>query len=770
MTDRREFLRALAAAGLSAPVKRLRDAAPRVEAAASVFYAHPAAENTLVRFSVFDAEESAGRIRVFESSGRRLLGTAAVLGVGGTLFGELWLPLRGETQLISQLEMPGLRRPLRTPHRIVLQPQWTLHWITVADPDQVRHHLRSLPVWRRAAAVALLRAFRVTGNPFAESKTPPGASDHLPLLRRGMPALQLENEFGIPISPVAVVDPSDLAIPGTMLGLTGGGFSLVATRTPARAALTTRRALDGSTVYTLALPPGSSPVDLGFANGRDVMAREIERWLKQSRDPRLTTNSAMLVSTTVDDDLPQMSQAVTDWNSRYAFPRIVVGNAEAYFEGERTGGSGTAPAIAIPVPHRTSPTHEEILRASHRRAAERAGRVAQMLAPINELLGSAAPGVAGLAQYVEAPTNGTLVLNPSPIPRTDSVTMPDGTEQMATDVPGLGYAYLPTRTASVSRPFIQLGPPSAFGHLFTVRLDPETGAVSSLYHRADDREWVRAGTAGLNAVRGATLENLTRMRLPGIGMRLIARRRTAWGPLTSTVTAYETEPWIDITNEFEDENAENIQVDFHFAVDDPQIAWETPAGFDEASGPLGPIAHLRWLRLLSRDNWQVLFRGLDAPYAACDANGQIVSLSPPGRSRYRIKVSSPYAPPDEPWHFGWSAEPFVVTPVEAATTASSPLPRYGHLIGVDQPGVAAIAIKPADNGDGAIAYLQELIGAERTVRLTAGILGFRGARRVDVLERHLGVLFVGSEPAVDVLLPAHGIGVVRLLDLYLRRG
>jgi hypothetical protein len=92
------------------------------------------------------------------------------------------------------------------------------------------------------------------------------------------------------------------------------------------------------------------------------------------------------------------------------------------------------------------------------------------------------------------------------------------------------------------------------------------------------------------------------------------------------------------------------------------------------------------------------------------------------------------------------------------------------LIEVDQPGIAALAIKQADDGDGAIVYLQELIGAERTVRLTAGILGFRGARRVDVLERHLGVLFVGSEPAVDVPLPARGVGVVRLLDLYLRRG
>jgi len=361
-----------------------------------------------------------------------------------------------------------------------------------------------------------------------------------------------------------------------------------------------------------------------------------------------------------------------------------------------------------------------------------------------------------------------LVLNPSPIPRTDIISMPGGSEQMATDIPGMGYAYLLGRSSSAPQPFVQLGTHSVFGQFLTVRLDPQTGAISSLYHRSDGREWVRPGSPGLNAVPGAVLEHVTRLRLPEIGMRLIAERRTDRGRLTTTVTGYEALPWIDVTNEFHAERGNAAQYDYHFNVDRPHVSWETPVGFEEAVPPVGPVAHFHWLRLRSGDGWQVLFRGLDAPYAACDASGRIVSLAPTGRSRYRLQLASPYAPPDEPWHFGWSTEPFVVVPVAANSTRRGTLPRFGRLLALDEPGIAVLGIKQADNGDGAIVYLQELLGATRHAKLTAGILGFRGARHVDALERHLGELPVSPRPAVTVPLPAHGVVVVRLLDLFVR--
>ncbi len=149
MTNRRDFLTSLAAASGSASLSRRGHSAPSVDATPTVFYAHPAGETTLVRFVIHDADAPAGRLRVYDQSGRRLLGTAGALGIGGSLFGELWLPLRGETSIVSQLEMPGLARPLRTPHWLAPQPRWTLHWVTVVDPHELTQLLENRPVWRR---------------------------------------------------------------------------------------------------------------------------------------------------------------------------------------------------------------------------------------------------------------------------------------------------------------------------------------------------------------------------------------------------------------------------------------------------------------------------------------------------------------------------------------------------------------------------------------------------------------------------------------------
>ena len=741
-----------------------------------MFYAHPAGETTLVRFAIQDADAPAGRLRIYDQSGRRLLGTAGALGVGGSLFGELWLSLRGETRIVSQLEMPGLARPLRTPHRLAPQPRWTLHWVTVVDPHDLTNLLEGLPVWRRFAALETLRALKVSGNPFPANTDLPDTSDHVAFLRGANAARQLDRDFGIPPSSVAVGDAQLLKMRASALALSGVAVTHAALLNDEPGnVFHTLRGRDDSLVTAASLPPRSTATDLGFPAGGDVMAREVERWLMETPAlvaPSYGTTTAMVIQTAVDDQLGRIAQSVSDWNSRYAFPHITVGTPEDFFgEATRIAQSrsvavqGSTSGSRRPVP---SAAQLQLTKAA--RETQRGTRVDQLLAPINAILRSREPSIRGIAEHFDVALDGTLVLNPSPIPRTDLVTMPDGSEQLATDIPALGYAYMLGRSSSAPEPFVQLGTHSVFGQLLTVRLDPQTGAISSLYHRPNEREWVRSGTPGLNAFRGAVLERVTRLRLPEIGMRLIAERRTDRGMLTTTVTGYESLPWIDITNEFQTNDVDTVQYDYFFDIDQPHIAWETPAGFEESDPPLGPAAHLRWLRLESAENWHVLFRGLDAPYTACDTNGHLVSLGTAGRSRYRLKLASPYAPPDEPWHFGWNTDPFVVTPVIAGTSGSGRLPRFGAMVTVDQPGVAVLGLKQADNEDGAIAYVQEFLGASRTVKLSAGILSFRGARLVDALERHLGELPISADPAVTLSLPAHGVVVVRLVDLSIRRG
>ncbi len=776
MTNRRDFLTSLAAVSGSASLLRRKRSAPSVEATPTVFYAHPVGETTLVRFAIHNADAPAGRLRVYDQTGRRLLGTAGALGMGGSLFGELWLSLRGETRIVSQLEMPGLARPLRTPHRLAPQPRWTLHWITVADPHDLARLLEGLPRWRRFAALDTLRALKVSGNPLPTGNQLPEAFDHVAFLRAAHAALQLDRDFGIPPSSVAVGDAQLIKMRSSALALSGVEVTHAALLNDEPGnVFHTLRGRDDSLITAVSLLPGSTAADLGFSEGGDVMAREVERWLAETPAllaPSYGTTTALVIQTTVGHQLGQMAQSVSDWNSRYAFPHIAVGTPDDFFrEATRIAQSGsvTVPGSTSAL-RRSVPSVAQLELANSARETQRATHVEQLLAPLNLVLRSREPSIRGLAEHLDVAIDGTLALNPSPIPRTDLVTMPDGSEQLATDVPALGYAYMLGRSSSAAEPFEQRGTHSVFGQFLTVRLDPQTGAISSLYHRPNEREWVRSGTPGLNAFRGAVLERVTRLRLPEIGMRLIAERRTDRGMLTTTVTGYESLPWIDITNEFQSDEMDTVQYDYFFDIDQPHVTWETPAGFEESASPIGPAAHLRWVRLESPESWQILFRGLDAPYTACDVNGHLVSLGIPGRSRYRLKLASPYAPPDEPWHFGWSAEPFVVTPVVANARGSDRLPRFGAMVTVDQPAVAVLGMKQAENEDGAIVYVQELLGASRDVKLSAGILGFRGARLVDALERHLGELPVSADPAVTLSLPAYGVVVVRLIDLFIRRG
>jgi hypothetical protein len=745
-----------------------------VEPTTSIFFGHPAGETTLVRFAVHNADAEAGRLRVYDGGGQRLLGTAGVLGVGGILVGELWLPLQRATRIITQLEMPGLGTPLYTEHQLAPKPRWTLHWITVVDPEQLTRQLALLPQWRQLAAHAMLPSLPIATNPFPAGDAPLATLDHLPLLRRGRAARVLEETVGIPVSPVAVGQAADLRMRGSVLGMTAGAVPYAALLDDAaREPFGRLHGRDAAAIDITSQVAGGTPEDLGFSQGGDAMAQRVERWITQTPrflSPTYGTQVALVIGSEVNDDFATIAQSVGDWNSRYAFPRIIVGDAEPFFAEARRVFNITPTSADVPEVRRVDPGDDEIVQAGIRRDAERREHVQRMLAPLNDLVGRDLTGIRGMAAHLDTAVDGTVVFNPSPVSRSDLVTMPDGSEHFATDIPALGYAYMPGRSSLAGKPYEQPGPPSVFGQLLTVRLDENTGAVSSLYNRSVNREWVRPGSPGLNAVRGAVLQRVTRLRLPGIGMRLIAERHTASSRLTTTITVYEMLPWVDITNDFTDGPSRALEYDFHFAAEDPRVSWEAPAGYEDGSTPLGPVAHLRWFHLQAQDNWQILFRGLDAPYVACDTNGRVVSRSPAGRSRYRLGIASPFAPPDERWYFGWSTEPFVVASVAGAAAGQRRLPRFGHLIAVDQPGVVVLGIKPADNGDGAIVYMQDLLGVGRDIVLRGGILGFRGARTTDVLERHTGVLPVTLESGVSVRVPAHGIATVRLYDLFLRGG
>ena len=103
---------------------------------------------------------------------------------------------------------------------------------------------------------------------------------------------------------------------------------------------------------------------------------------------------------------------------------------------------------------------------------------------------------------------------------------------------------------------------------------------------------------------------------------------------------------------------------------------------------------------------------------------------------------------------------------------SGRLPRFGSVLEVDQPGISIIGLKPADDGDGVIVYLQELAGSGRYVSVGAGaaLLGFESARLVDYLERDLEEPTVPVPDGVAVRISAWGVVALRLQGVALRRG
>ena len=103
-----------------------------VAANPTVFFAQPDGRNALIRFVVEGATAPAGRLRVFDPT-QKQIGTAGIIGVGGRMYGELWIPLAREALVTSELELPGVRGVIRTSHRLTPRRRWTIYWLTAAD-------------------------------------------------------------------------------------------------------------------------------------------------------------------------------------------------------------------------------------------------------------------------------------------------------------------------------------------------------------------------------------------------------------------------------------------------------------------------------------------------------------------------------------------------------------------------------------------------------------------------------------------------------------
>lgn len=730
MTDRRDFLGVLAAlAGTGiAPRRGPRHpgVAPTVHAAATVFHGHPEGQTTLVRFAITETDAVAGRLRVFDRR-NRLVGTAGLLRGRDGLAGELWVPLARRTTLRSELEMPGTRRPIRTRHILDPRPRWTIHWLTLADPDDLAARLAATPLLTRGALTAGLIATGVRGDPVAGARLT-NEPDHLDVLRAAIPAIRLAERSGIPMATLGVMPEPPL--PYLPMALANVGVP--------------------RTVAPVDVGPAEA---LGFGAGRPAMVRRIEAWLGTRAAPSGRPEPVALLIGTDLDAAMSAGAAVREWNSMFAFPRLVAADPSEVPAGAagRSGAPASIPGAAV------------LTRIASERRKRRRERVETVFTPLTRTVTPSAPSLEAVARRFAFPVSGALVFNPSPFGRSDVVAMPDGSRRVVTDVPGLGYAFIPDGTSATGSATATTddGQRTAGNEAFRVTVDSTTGGLASIVAKTASQELVRAG-GNANAVEGARLERVRHESLPGIGEQLVVERSTPRGPVSSRVVLARGVPWIEIVNEVTAVEADRTY-GFALSPDVRTLEWEVAGGAAIGSPPAALFSHLRWIAARGQRG-SVLFATPDTGFASYTETAGLVAHAAGGAVRFRLGFQA-FAVADDPWRFGWSVEPFRAFAVDG--TGDLALPTFGRLFEVRDPGVAIMAIRPARDGVGAIAYLQELLGVAREVQLAPGILTFERVLRTDLAERDVAELGSPSAGGVSVPVAAYGFTALRLLGMRL---
>ncbi len=736
MTDRREFVGAVLALGGGMLGGTLGRGQVRVEAHPSVFHAPPDARRVLVRFIAHGAEQPAGRLRVFDAR-NQLLGTAGMLGIGDDLRGELWLPLPAETRVRSELEMPGTQRPITTHHTLRVPPRWTIHWLTLANPDGLAHYTSRHTLLALPAAAAVLRHAGVSANPVRA--LPPPEADHMSLLGIGAEARALAVQNGVPLGPVAAFDRDAVLSPPLATALAGSGIRVVVRR--GDGGVWRLQGSDGTAIL-IAEHDAPDPGSIGFGTGRAALARSLERYLEGVATASARPEPRTLVIVGTDPGLALASiDALEEWHGHYAYPRIVVGDGEA-LEQSLTA----APAITPPPPSLRVPDMN--VQSARLAPARPAGT--DLFIPVARALSPEDPTLGGIANGMALPVPGVVVFNPSPFSQSDVVAIPDGTEQLVTSVPSTGYAWVPAgRGGGIwSSDEAGGGGHEIRGGAVAVTLDAWNGAINSV-RTTQGREWVTSGGAW-NAISGTRLEETRRERLDGVGERIIARR----GLVTTTVTVYDNLPWIDVVNVAED--AANAVFGVNMAVD--EVRWEVAGGTDRGTPPIAHLSHLRWISLEGGGE-SILLGSMHAPHAAVSAEGRFTSFAPVGAVRYRIAVPQPGRDPHDPWRFGWSLEPMVAVPT--AGRGAIRAPTFGSIFSVDHAGVLIVGVVYSGVRR-IIVYLQETLGVRRTVVLSVNLLNVVAARLVDLAGRDLGPAGMPGGRNVEVELRGYGFGAVQL--------
>ncbi len=767
--DRRQFVALLSAAGAGLTLRGSEAGAVRIDAETTVFWNQPDGRATLVRFFISNADVPAARLRVFDSAGR-LVGTAGAIRIfRGRLYGELWLPLTEPTRITTELAIPG-ERPIRSSHSLTPKPKWSIYWITALSAEALEERLTPLPLFRRSVELALLQRRRVAINPLPADLQNLHLLDHLEFLHSLEPAARTASKLGIELSRWALARRLRDATPGLALLLRDYGVPFAVATEELEPPAYWLEGPGGARVLVVAALGSSDTGALSFPRGGDAMKAAVERWLgalaaaHQPLEPM-----ALVCDRALEEDAGASYRNVEAWNQLYAYPRIVVGEADEFFRRSAVRAVETSNQDAEPQGDFDPPSVSQVSAVAGARDQARRRRTEGIIAALAQSLGVPGGWLAGKPIF---PLPGWLVFNPSPFTRSDLVELGQGTFRWVTDVPGAGYVYL--ADLSTDRLASWRGDEVAGdedlvldNERLRVRLSRATGGIESVWDRSSSFEWV-SPHGELNAVPAARLERAVRYELGGVASRLaLSRWSPGRGSVETWVTVYRHEGWIDVENRAEAVGEAAVPYRFDFALTRPELLWETPLGTAGGVGLPKRVVALRWIRLSGREG-RAYVSAIDAPVASLKEDRGLIFWGPRGRARFRVAVAShtEFAREDEAWRFGWSIEKFVAIPVTGGSDFG--LPRWGSLFTLGEPGVALLGVEPTAPGETTV-YLQELLGMGRRLAVRPGVLTFESAALLDLSGKTLESIAKDPVAGVTVPLAPNGVAALRLRGVALAR-
>lgn len=406
-----------------------------------------------------------------------------------------------------------------------------------------------------------------------------------------------------------------------------------------------------------------------------------------------------------------------------------------------------------------------------------------------------------------------------------SVDLPDGAALVVPhDVPGLGYLSI-SESPRAPRPLVDEGSAlEAAAGGFTVQIHSATGALASL-RGPDGRErvkpsawsglnqfvsvaggaesalWIGPGRRHLDRVPDLSLAQTElvgsrRERLPDIGARLVVERRLGTrAKITSTITLYESLPWVDVENRFTTsapgDDPEALYVAFPFTFTKPAVDVEIPLGRMRVERDQQPgsgrdwFVHTHWVWLTEADDgvlWSApdtplftlndVFRGVwrrriepDGTLFACVRHNYWRPRAPrtpsDAMARFRISLLPPGAGA-EAARRGWAAcDPLYVSePV--INSALGPLLTRDRALFLADPDVLVLSAKLADDGEGAIVKMLDVVGQTRSIAVWPAAWRYTAARRTNLVEHNEEELVVAADGRTAVPVRAWGVGAMRL--------